>query len=97
MVNARVNGNDGYTIAKPDKEAPLATLAKPFGKWAIRGREQQLIDRNGGAQSDTRNFKGGGSSANKIRGVWYYNPNAPKYHGAANSMFGEYYKYTGFF
>ncbi|HWH53221.1 MAG TPA: RHS repeat-associated core domain-containing protein [Gemmatimonadaceae bacterium] len=51
------------------------------GYAAIRGREQQLIDANGGAQSD------GGTSANKIRGVSKRNPLGPIYSAAADAMF----------
>jgi hypothetical protein len=48
---------------------------------AIRGREQQLIDANGGAQST------GGTSGNAINGVGPNNPNATKYEAAANKEF----------
>jgi len=47
-------------------------------KDAIRGREQQLIDLNGGAKS-TR-----GTSGNKINGISDSNPNKQKYIDAAN-------------
>ncbi len=52
------------------------------GAIAIRGREQQLIDAHGGAQSD------GGTSANLIRGVGRRNPLAPIYDAASTAMFG---------
>ena len=45
---------------------------------AIRGREQQLINRNGGAKSK------GGTSGNKINGISNNNPNQKKYMNAAN-------------
>jgi len=49
---------------------------------AIRGREQQLITANGGAQSQ------GGTSSNAINGVADSNPNKAGYMGAAESEFG---------
>lgn len=52
------------------------------GYAAIRGREQQLIDFHGGAQSE------GGTSANRIRGVSKRNPLAEIYDKAATGMFG---------
>ncbi|WP_284415329.1 RHS repeat-associated core domain-containing protein [Acidovorax sp. SUPP3334] len=51
---------------------------------AIRGREQQLIDINGGAQSS------GGDSRNKINGISPWNPRGPlRYIPAANAEFGR--------
>ena len=50
---------------------------------AIRGREQQLIEENGGAQSQ------GGTSGNAINGVGDKNPNKPGYMKAATEEFGE--------
>jgi hypothetical protein len=77
-VAARDAGHDytnrGYGPAELDQSS-----ANPD---AIRGREQQLIDQNGGAQSD------GGTAPNKIRGVAESNPNAEKYNDAANDEFG---------
>ena len=48
---------------------------------AIRGREQQNIDRNGGAQ------KQGGNSGNTNRGVSEKNPKAKQYEAASNKEF----------
>ena len=59
------------------------------GKLAIRGREQQLIDKNGGAKSE------GGTSGNSIRGVSKLNPKGPIYHEAADRAFGNIAPYTG--
>ena len=64
------------------------------GRLAIRGREQQLIDRHGGAQSDTINGHKG-TSGNAIRGVSKINPKGPIYHEAANNAFGNIAPYTG--
>ena len=59
------------------------------GKLAIRGREQQLIYKNGGAQSE------GGTSGNLIRGVSKINPKGIIYHDAADRAFGNIAPYTG--
>jgi RHS repeat-associated protein len=56
---------------------------------AIRGREQQLIDHHGGAQSE------GGASGNKIRGVSKWNPRGKTYHEESNDRYGELHPYTG--
>lgn len=50
---------------------------------AIRGREQMLIDANGGAQSM------GGTSGNAINGISAYNPNKLNYMNAAEKEFGK--------
>jgi len=64
--------------------------------WAIRGREQQLIDLNGGAQSDfiptTGNY---GTSGNKIRAVAKGNPMGRTYWTEATAVFGPLTPYTG--
>jgi hypothetical protein len=62
------------------------------GKAAIRGREQQLIDANGGAQLDNN-----GTSGNLIRGVSKINPFGRGYHDSATVYFKEeLHEYTGF-
>ena len=57
----------------PPKQAP-----KPY----IRGREQEVIEVNGGARS------GGGSSRNMINGVSKFNPFGPGYLDDATTEFG---------
>jgi hypothetical protein len=59
------------------------------GYAAIVGREQQLIDANGGAQS------GGGTSANLIRAVGKNNPLGQALHALSNTYFGPLASYTG--
>jgi RHS repeat-associated protein len=66
--------DQGYEPAQLDKSS-----SNPD---AIRGREQQNIKANGGAQST------GGSSGNAINGVSPNNPKGPIYDNAANSEFG---------
>ena len=66
---------EGFGPAKLDKSSK--------NKDAIRGREQQNIDKNGGSKSD------GGTSGNSIRGVRKNNPNAKKYEDAAKREFGN--------
>jgi RHS repeat-associated protein len=62
---------EGYGPAQLDKSSS--------NRDAIRGREQQLINANGGAQST------GGTSGNAINGVSPSNPKASKYNNAANN------------
>jgi len=82
IVNARVAGHparlSGFGPAVLDRWATGLE-----GYQAIRGREQQLIDAHGGAQSD------GGTSANLIRGVSRINPAAGLFDAAAITMFGR--------
>jgi hypothetical protein len=79
IVNARAKGH-------PDRLAgfgqPVADVSAtgPQGYVAIRGREQQLIDANGRAQSE------GGTSANIRRGV--NKTVSPLFEAAATEMFG---------
>lgn len=65
---------EGYGPARVDKNS-----SNPD---AIRGREQQLIEQNGGARSQ------GGTSGNAINGVSPNNPNAARYSAACKSEFG---------
>lgn len=63
--------------------APVIDVAST-NKDAIRGREQQLIDANGGAQSV------GGTSRNKINGISdWANPNRPYYINESITEFGS--------
>ena len=66
--------DQGYGPAQLDRSS-----ANPD---AIRGREQQLIDASGGAQSQ------GGTSGNRINGVSSSNAKAPGYTNAAEREFG---------
>ena len=65
----------GYEPAELDKSS-----SNPD---AIRGQEQYLIDKNGGAKSD------GGASGNTIRGVARNNPKASSYENARIKEFGK--------
>ena len=64
---------DGFGKAQLDKSSSNSD--------AIRGREQQLIDANGGAKSQ------GGTSGNAINGVADSNPNKETYVKACNGEF----------
>ena len=57
-------------------------------RYAIRGREQQLIDFYGGI--------GNPKLANKIRGVSKYNPMGRTFHHLSNFFFGNISPYTGY-
>jgi hypothetical protein len=60
--------------------------------WRIRGREQQMIDFHGGAQSDTgRPYR----TENIVRAVAKDNPYGKRFHDAATSRWGQLYRYTG--
>jgi hypothetical protein len=51
-------------------------------KDAIRGREQELIDQHGGAQSE------GGTSGNRNRAISRVNKSANQYYDATKKEFG---------
>jgi hypothetical protein len=86
----------GYGPAVLDQSA-TATLPRT-ARWldpayqAIRGREQQLIDRHGGARSDHRP---GSRSGNAIRGVAKDNRLGRVYDAMATMRFGRAAPYTG--
>jgi hypothetical protein len=86
---------EGYGKAQLD-EYTVATLPL-YIRWmdpayqAIRGREQQGIDLQGGAQSD--NLRS--DSANKIRGVKKDHILGMEFHKQANVQFGNLFEYTG--
>lgn len=65
----------GYGPAELDKSSSNPN--------AIRGREQNLIDYHGGAQSQ------GGTSGNAIEGISSDNPNREMYLNASLEEFGE--------
>lgn len=65
----------GYAAAKLDK-----TSHNPD---AIRGREQYMIDKHGGAQSE------GGTSGNAINGISRANPKYKEYEEARKGEFGD--------
>jgi len=58
---------------------------------AIRGREQQLIDKHGGAWKFDK-----GTSGNALRAVSKSNHKGHGYHLSANALFGELHEYTGY-
>jgi hypothetical protein len=61
--------------------------------WRIRGREQQLIDFSGGAQSDTgKPYR----TENIVRAVAKDNPRGRRFHNAATVRWGELHRYTGY-
>ncbi|MCY1074040.1 hypothetical protein [Archangium lansingense] len=60
--------------------------------WRIRGREQQLIDFQGGAQSDNQAPY---RTENVQRGVAKDNPLGRLFHDAATRLWGQLHPYTG--
>lgn len=83
-------GTPAQNIARRDSDHHMdsqgygpATLDKSSSNpQAIRGREQQMIERNGGAQSQ------GGSSGNRINGISDRNPQGATCRAAATKEFG---------
>ena len=71
----QAKNTSGYGPAVRDKTST--------NKDAIRGREQQLIESNGGAKSQ------GGTSGNIYNSVSPTNKNAPKYQAEAKKEFGQ--------
>ena len=59
----------------------------------IRGREQQLMDSLGGAQSDTGEPY---QTENAVRGVAKDNPRGRLFHDAATEFWGPLFPYTGY-
>ena len=62
---------------------PAALDKSSTNKDAIRGREQQLIDSNGGAKSQR------GTSGNAINGISPNNKKKTRYMKSATDEFGE--------
>ncbi len=60
--------------------------------WRTRGREQQLIDFSGGAQSDTGKPH---RTENVVRAAAKDNPRGRRFHDAATIRWGELHRYTG--
>ena len=93
VYSGRTSGKAGPEQNVANRDANHHMNAKGFGKAtldksstnknAIRGREQQLIDKNGGAKST------GGTSGNAINGISDKNPNKAKYIEAAKKEFDK--------
>lgn len=77
---ARRDGNHHMNL---DGYAPAVLDQSSANSSAIRGREQQLIDANGGAQSM------GGTSGNSINGISPSNSNRDHYLNQATQEFGN--------
>ncbi len=76
----------GFSAAKLDQAS--------YDRYSIRGREQQLIDYNGGAQSDLGSPR---KSGNPIRGVSRWNKKGMMYWLASTREFGLLFRFTGYF
>jgi RHS repeat-associated protein len=91
----------GYGPAFLDEVAVSTGLPRDIDPayWAIRGREQQLIDYHGKAWTDTggKDDPNKRFSGNKIRAVSKWNLAGRLYHEQANAYFDEeLYVYTGY-
>jgi RHS repeat-associated protein len=102
IVARRDIGHDmtakGYGPAAVESEVPATLPPELFeadpSYWAMRGREQQVIDFYGGAQRDP-NRKPNSLSGNDIRAVSKRNKWGKRYHDASDATFGPYAPYTG--
>jgi hypothetical protein len=65
-----------------DTHGPAQLDKSSSNRAPIRGREQQNIEKHGGAQSQ------GGTSGNRINGISPKNPKGDSYRKAANDEFG---------
>jgi len=87
----------GFGPAQPDVAAPATKSYKRKGRdpayWAIRGREQMLIDFFGGSWREKG--RGNTRSGNDIRGVRKNNKMGRIYDAAAAAAFGRIAPYTG--
>jgi hypothetical protein len=70
----------GYGNPKLDRVA----IGFPVGYYAIRGREQDVVDGYGGVKSS--------KLGNSINPIFKYNPNKPLYMEASKLMFGQFEK-----
>jgi hypothetical protein len=61
-----------------------------YAEWAMRGREQQMIDAIGGLLSD------GGRATNDIRGVAKINAFGYSFWLTSNDAFGQIHDFTGY-
>ena len=93
VYSGRTSGKAGPDQNVANRDANHHMNSKGFGKAqldkssmnknAIRGREQQLIDKNGGAKST------GGTSGNAINGISDKNPKKAQYIEAAKKEFDK--------
>ena len=88
MMN-RFSGHHMRMLGYGNPQLDRVAQGWPLGLDAIRGREQQMIDFNGGIGSP--------NVGNSIRGVGYYRPDGRYFYGMSNALFGPLAKYTGFF
>ncbi|WP_146209793.1 hypothetical protein [Vitiosangium sp. GDMCC 1.1324] len=95
------NGEPGNAVFGPPRVDKFDVgAAVDYGRryddaayWRIRGREQQLIDSHGGAQSDTgKPYR----TENVVRGVAKDNPQGMRFHEAATERWGQLHPYTGY-
>lgn len=84
-----IEARDKYHHMNDEGYGPATIDKSSTNKDAIRGREQQLINANGGAKST------GGTSGNKINGVGPNNKKAQQYNDAANQEFNTFIKLPG--
>lgn len=83
QILAQTAGSTRHKVLSGEGFGPLTLAGYSLDRSVIRGREQQLIDFFGGAQSV------GGRARNLINGVADFNPNRPFYMNSAVGVFGK--------
>ncbi|MES2654048.1 MAG: SpvB/TcaC N-terminal domain-containing protein [Bacteroidota bacterium] len=80
IIENRFSQHHMRTIGFSNPVLDRFAVGFPQGYYAIRGREQMLIDAYGGIGSPM--------VGNSINAIWLFNPNRPLYLGASDLMFG---------
>jgi len=81
MMN-RFSGHHMRAYGYGNPQLDRVAQGYPVGYYAIRGREQDVVNGYGGIGSPML--------GNSINPIWQYNPNRPLYMGTSNLMFGPY-------
>ena len=81
MMN-RFSGHHMRSLGFGNPQLDRVAQGYPVGYYAIRGREQDVVNGYGGIGSPLL--------GNSINPIWQYNPNRPLYMGMSNLKFGPY-------
>lgn len=84
IMMKRYYGHEMRVLGYGNPTLDRAAQGFPVGYYAIRGREQDVVNGLGGV--------GSVKVGNRINPIWRYNPNYPIYMGASYYMFGQYSK-----
>jgi len=83
-MNNRFSGHHMRALGYGNPQLDRVVQGYPVGYYAIRGREQDVINGYGGIGSPML--------GNTRNGIWEYNPNIPLYMRASKLMFVPYVK-----